>query len=74
MRKKKLNLNLNLLKSANLVRMSDVEILGKPLYRSRKLQDEEQNSSTQQESKKRLSDPDLQYQRDEKDWWWCDDV
>jgi hypothetical protein len=74
MRKKKLNLNLNLLNSANLVRMSDVEILGKPQYRSRKLQDEEQNSSTQQESKKRPTDPDLQYERDEKDWWWCDDV
>ena len=54
--------------------MSDVEILGKPLYRSRKLQDEEQNSSTQQESKKQLSDPGLQYERDEKDWWWCEDV
>ena len=54
--------------------MSDVEILGKPLYRSRKLQDEEQNSSTQQESKKRLTDPDLQYERDEKDWWWREDV
>ncbi len=54
--------------------MSDVEILGKPLYRSRKLQDEEQNLSTQKEFKKRLSDPDLQYQRDEKDWWWCEDV
>ena len=54
--------------------MSDVEILGKPLYRSRKLQDEEQNSSTQQVSKKRPTDPDLQYERDEKDWWWCEDV
>ena len=54
--------------------MSDVEILGKPLYRSRKLQDEEQNLSNQQESKKRLSDPDLQYERDEKDWQWCEDV
>ena len=54
--------------------MSNIEILGKPLYRSRKLQDEEQNLSNQQESKKRLTDPDLQYERDEKDWWWCDDV
>ena len=54
--------------------MSNVEILGKPHYRSRKLQDEEQNLSTQKEFKKRLSDPDLQYERDEKDWWWCDDV
>ena len=54
--------------------MADVEILGKPLYRSRKLQDEEQKSSTQQELKKRLTDPDLQYERDEKDWWWREDV
>ena len=55
--------------------MADVEILGKPQYRSRKLQEEqEQNSSIRQESKKRLSDLDLQYELDEKDWWWCDDV
>ncbi len=54
--------------------MSDVEILGKPLYRIRKLLDEEQNLSNQQESKKRLPDPDLQYERDEKDWWWCEDA
>ena len=54
--------------------MADVEILGKPLYRSRKLKDEEQNLSNQQESKKRLSESDLQYERDEKDWWWCEDV
>ena len=54
--------------------MSDVEILGRPQYRSRKLQDEEQNLSNQQESKKRLSNPDLQYERDEKDWCWCEDV
>jgi len=30
--------------------------------------------STQKESKKRLTDPDLEYERDEKDWWWCEDV
>jgi len=54
--------------------MSNIEILGRPQYRSRKLQDEEQNLYTQQKSKKRLSDPDLQYERDEKDWWWCEDV
>jgi hypothetical protein len=54
--------------------MSDVEILGRPKYRSRKSQDEEQNLCTQQESKKRLTDPDLQYERDDKDWWWCEDV
>ena len=65
---------MNLLKYANLVRMADVEILGRPLYRSRKLQDEEQKSSNQQESKKRPTDPDLEYERDEKDWWWCEDL
>ena len=55
--------------------MADVEILGKPQYRSRKLQDEqEQNGITSKESKKRPSEPDLEYKRDEKDWWWCDDV
>ena len=54
--------------------MADVEILGKPLYRSRKLQEQEQNSSSQQESNKQLSDTDLEYERDAKDWWWCDDV
>ena len=54
--------------------MSNVETLGRPQYRSRKLQDEDHNLSTQQESKKQLSDPDLQYERDEKDWWWCEDV
>ena len=55
--------------------MADVEILGKPQYRSRKLQEEhEQNRATQKESKKRPTDPDLEYKRDEKDWWWCDDV
>ena len=54
--------------------MADVEILGRPQYRSRKLNDEEQNSPSQQESKRRLSDLDLQYERDEKDWWWCEDV
>ena len=54
--------------------MSNVEILGRPQYRSRKLQDDEQNLSTQKEFKKRLSDPDLEYERDEKDWWRCEDV
>ena len=54
--------------------MSNIEILGRPKYRSRKLQDEEQNLSTQQKSKKRLTDPDLEYERDEKDWSWYEDV
>ena len=55
--------------------MADVEIIGRPKYRSFKLQKEqEQNSSMEKEPKKRLFDPDLQYERDEKDWWWCEDV
>ena len=55
--------------------MGILEILGKPKDRSRKLEEErEQSRSHQKESKKRLSDPDIEYKRDEKDWWWCDDV
>ena len=55
--------------------MGNIEILGRPQYRSRKLQEEqEQNQATRKESKKRPSDTDLEYERDEKDWWWCDDV
>lgn len=54
--------------------MSELEILGRPQYRSRNLQDEGQDLSAQRKSKKRPTDPDLQYERDAKDWWWCDDV
>lgn len=55
--------------------MGIIEIIGKPKDRSLKLEKErEQNTSHQKESKKRLSNPDLEYKRDEKDWWWCDDV
>ena len=55
--------------------MSDPKILGRPQYCSRKLKEEQkQNSSIHKESEKRPSDPDLEYERDEKDWWWCDDV
>ena len=55
--------------------MGNIEILGRPQYRSRKLQEEqEQNQATRKESKKRPTDPDLEYERDAKDWWWCDDV
>ena len=56
-------------------RMGNIEILGRPQYRSRKLQEEqEQNQATRKESKKRPADTDLEYERDAKDWWWCDDV
>lgn len=55
--------------------MGIIEIIGKLKDRSWKLEEErEQSTSYQKESKKRLSDPDLEYKRDEKDWWWCDDV
>ena len=55
--------------------MGNIEILGRPQYRSRKLQEEqEQNQSARKESKKRPADTDLEYERDAKDWWWCDDV
>jgi hypothetical protein len=55
--------------------MKNIEILGRPQYHSRKLQEEqEQNQATHKESKKKPTDPDLEYKRDEKDWWWCDDV
>jgi hypothetical protein len=48
--------------------MSDPEILGRPQYCSRKLKEEQkQNSSIHKESEKRPSDPDLEYERDEKD-------
>lgn len=58
--------------------MSDVEILGRPLYRlvKHKLQDE-QNPLVQlksKESKKPLTYSDIEYERDESDWWWCEDV
>jgi hypothetical protein len=55
--------------------MGIIEIIVKSKYRSQKLEEErEQSTTNQRESKKRLSDPDLEYKRDEKDWWWCDDV
>ena len=55
--------------------MANIEILGRPQYRSRKHQEEqEHNQAAPKESKKRPTDPDLEYERDVKDWWWCDDV
>ncbi len=57
--------------------MSDVEILGRPLYRpiKHKLQ-EDRNPIDQiksRESNKPLTYSDIEYVRDERDWW-CDDV
>ncbi len=55
--------------------MANVEILGTAQYRSRNDQEQqEQNQAAQKVSKKRPSDPDLEYERYEKDWWQCDDV
>lgn len=55
--------------------MGNIEIISKLKYLSRKLeQEQEQSTSHQKVSKKRRSDPDIEYKRDEKDWWWCDDV
>lgn len=57
--------------------MSDVEILGRPLYRPVKhLLQEDQNPLDQlksKESKKTLANSEIEYVRDEKDWW-CEDV
>ena len=58
--------------------MSNVEILGRPLYRpvKHKLQ-EEQNSLVGIKSKDSTKSPtytDIVYERDESDWWWCEDV
>ncbi len=63
--------------------MSNVEILGRPLYRPKKLVvDRAEQSRTEQRirelSEQRRESPvrptDLVYERDEKDWWWCEDV
>lgn len=58
--------------------MSDVEILGRPLYRPVKHQLQgEQNplvKTKSEESMKTLSNADVVYERDEGDWWWCEDV
>ncbi len=58
--------------------MSDIDILGRPLYLpiKHKLQDE-QSSLVQiksKQSKSTLTYTDIEYERDEKDWWWCEDI
>ena len=48
--------------------MDNIKILDRPQYPSRKLQEEqEQNQATRKESKKRPTDPDLEYEQNEKD-------
>ncbi len=58
--------------------MSNVEIVGRPLYRSVKYRlQEDQNPLDQlksKESKKTLANYEIEYVRDEKDWWWCEDM
>lgn len=58
--------------------MSDVEILGRPLYRpvKHKLKDDQQpiDQPQSKESKITPNDSQIEYVRDEKDWWWCEDV
>lgn len=58
--------------------MSDVEILGRPLYRSVKNRLQESRNPLDQlisnESKKTPLNTDVVYERDEGDWWWCEDV
>jgi hypothetical protein len=58
--------------------MSDIEILGRPLYRpvKHKLKDDQQpiDQIQSKESKKIPNDSQIEYVRDEKDWWWCEDV
>ncbi len=58
--------------------MSDVEILGRPLYCPVKNRLQESSNSLVQnkpeESKKTFSNTDTVYERDEGDWWWCEDL
>ncbi len=63
--------------------MSNVEIIGKPLYRPKiSVVDSAEQSLTEPRirelSEQRRELPmrptDLVYERDEGDWWWCDDV
>lgn len=58
--------------------MSDIEILGRPLYRpvKYKLKDDQKplDQTKSKEIKKAPHDSEIKYVRDEKDWWWCEDV
>jgi len=63
--------------------MADVEILGRPLYRPKKsVFDRTEQSRTEQRirelSEQRRELPmrptGLVYVRDERDWWWCEDI
>ncbi len=58
--------------------MSDVEILGRPLYCPVKNRLQESRNPLVQpksnELKKTPLNTDVVYERDEGDWWWCEDV
>lgn len=58
--------------------MADVEILGRPLYRPVKNRVQEEQDSLAQtksnDSTKPLTHTDIEYERDDGDWWWCEDV
>lgn len=58
--------------------MSDVEILGRPLYRPVKNRLQEENNPSVQpkpeESKKTPLNTKIVYERDEGDWWLYEDV
>ena len=58
--------------------MSDVDILGRPLYHPVKHKLEDEQSPLVQikskQSKSTLTYTDIEYERDDKDWWWCEDV
>jgi hypothetical protein len=58
--------------------MSDIDILGRPLYLpiKHKLQDEQSPlvQIKSKQSKSTLTYTDIKYERDENDWWWCEDI
>ena len=58
--------------------MSDVDILGRPLYLPVKHKLEDEQSPLVQikskQSKSTLTYTDIKYERDENDWWWCEDI
>ncbi len=63
--------------------MSNVEIIGRPFYLPKKLVvDRAKQSLTEQQIRELyeqrrelpMRPTDLVYERDEKDWWWCEDV
>ncbi len=63
--------------------MSDVEIIGRPFYLPKKsFVDRTEQTRTETRIRNqsefnremRIHPIDLVYERDEKDWWWCEDV